>query len=114
MRADLIWLLNFLVLALNDTPWGQIAPQVIAAAATDDEARGVITSFMKDRLTSIEEVFAAAAERGEIPSTAPISDIAVTAVAAPYFRKLVAGLPIDETWLESHVDMLCALAGVSE
>jgi AcrR family transcriptional regulator len=46
LRADLSWLLGILVAALNETPWGAIAPQVIAAAATDQEARTVINEFI--------------------------------------------------------------------
>jgi hypothetical protein len=32
------------------------------------------------------------------------------AIAIPYFRKLVAGLPLDHEWLEVHVDLICSLA----
>ena len=48
LRADLTWFLGILMAALNETPWGQIAPQVIAAAATDQQARSVINDFMEE------------------------------------------------------------------
>ena len=32
------------------------------------------------------------------------------AIAVPYFRKLIAGLPLDEAWLKTHVDLICRLA----
>ncbi|WP_299775091.1 TetR/AcrR family transcriptional regulator [uncultured Tateyamaria sp.] len=111
LRADLTWLLNFLLIALNETPWGQVAPQIIASAATDDEANRVLTDFIGDRLTGVEEVFQAAVKRGEIPASAPIADLAILAVSAPYFRKMIAGLEIDVTWLDTHVTHLCTLAG---
>lgn len=114
LRADLTWLLNFLVIALNDTPWGQVAPQIVASAATDTDARDVLTGFIGERLIRVEEVFQAAVDRKEIPASAPISDLAVMAVSAPYFRKLIAGLDIDETWLASHVSLLCTLASLKE
>ena len=66
LRTDLTWIMGNLMTALNQTPWGQIAPQVIAAAATDRQARTVINTFMRDRFGNVEEVFAAAKSRGEI------------------------------------------------
>ena len=110
LRADLTWLLGILVNALNQTPWGQIAPQVIAAAATDQEARAVINDFMTERRASVRAIFAAAEARGEVPPGAPVEYLVQMAIAVPYFRKLIAGLPIDHEWLETHVDMICRLA----
>lgn len=110
LKADLIWLLSFLVTALNDTPWGQIAPQVIAAAAVDDEARTVINGFMSERIASVRAVFEAAERRGELTGGTEISYLVDLAISAPYFRKLIAGLSVDERWLEDHVDVICRLA----
>ena len=99
-----------LMAALNETPWGQIAPQVIAAAATDQEARNVINDFMKERIANVEAVFAAAEARGELPPGEPVRHLVEMAIAVPYFRKLVVGLPLDHNWLDSHVDFICCLA----
>ena len=110
LRADLAWLLGILLAALNETPWGQIAPQVIAAAATDREARTVINDFMRDRIASVEAVFAAAEARGELPPGVPVRHLVEMAIAVPYFRKLIVGAPLDEAWLASHVDLICRLA----
>lgn len=110
LRTDLTWLLNILMTALNETPWGQIAPQVIAAAATDDEARTLINDFMKDRIANVEAVFAAAEARGELPSGLPIRHLVEIAIAVPYFRKFILGASLDEDWLDSHVELICRLA----
>jgi len=110
LHADLTWLLGALVSVLNETPWGQVAPQVIAAAATDEEARAVINGLMKERKAIVEAVFAAAQKRGELQSGAPVGYLAEMAIAVPYFRKLIARLPLDHEWLESHVDLICQLA----
>ncbi len=110
LRSDLRWLLGILMGALNDTPWGQIAPQVVAAASTDEEARLVITEFMKDRFASVEAVFAAAVGRGEITADVPVDQLIELAVAAPYFRKLMRHEALDEDWLDRHVDLLCRIA----
>lgn len=110
LRADLTWLLSILVSALTETPWGQIAPQVIAAASTDSEARLVIGGFMNDRIASVEAIFIAAERRGEIKPNVPVRALVEMAISGPYFRKLVLGEPLDPAWLEAHVDMVCRLA----
>ncbi len=110
LRADLTWLLGILMAALNETPWGQIAPQVIAAAATDQDARAVINDFMKERRAIVEAVFAAADARGELIPGASVPNLVEMAIAVPYFRKLIAGLPLNYEWLEIHVDLICRLA----
>ena len=113
LRADLTWLLGILMTALNETPWGQIAPQLVAAAATDEQAHSVINDFMKERIASVEAVFAAAQSRGELPPGTPIRDLVEMAIAVPYFRKLIAGLPLDHEWLDTHVELICCLAEAS-
>ena len=114
LQADLSWILGILMAALNDTAWGQIAPQVISAAATDDDTRRVIDGFMSDRMSNVRAVFVAAEKRGELSPDAPIERLIETAIAVPYFRKLIAGLPLDHDWLESHVAILCELATQSD
>lgn len=113
LRTDLAWLLGILMSALNETPWGQIAPQVIAAAATDEEARAVINDFMEERVPTVIAVFRAAEERGELSPGVPVEYLAQAAIAIPYFRKLIAGLPLDHDWLDSHVEMICRFAETS-
>lgn len=110
LHADLVWLLGILMSALNETPWGQVAPQVIAAAATDQEARSVINDFMQERIASVEATFAAAEARGELSPNAPVRYLVEAAIAVPYFRKLIAGLPLDHEWLDAHVEWICRLA----
>lgn len=110
LRTDLTWILGLLLTALNETAWGQIAPQVIAAAATDEQARKVINDFMQDRISNVEAVFSAAEARGELKDGVPVRQLIEMAIAVPYFRKLIAGLPLDHDWLDLHVDMLCRLA----
>lgn len=110
LRTDLSRALSILMAALNETPWGAIAPQVIAAAATDPEARTVISEFMRERIASVEAIFAAAKARGELPPGVPVRNLIEMAIAVPYFRKLIAGLPLDQDWLDTHVNMICQLA----
>lgn len=113
LKTDLIWMIGKLVTALNETPWGKIAPQVIAAAATDEQSRELLERWIKDRKSDVESVFAAARARGELSERAPVEQLVEMAIAIPYFRKLVAGLPLSPEWLEVHVGMICKLAAGS-
>jgi len=110
LRADLTGTMGALMSALNETPWGQIAPQVIAAAATDEDARSVINDLMQERIAWVASIFEAAEARGELSPDAPVRDLVEIAIAVPYFRKFIAGLPLNQDWLDAHVDFLCRRA----
>ena len=110
LKTDLIWIIGHLMTALNDTAWGKIAPQVIAMAATEDQTRSLMSKWIVDRSGDVEAVFEAAKSRGELREGAPVKQLVEMAIAIPYFRKLVAGLPLDNEWLDNHVDMICSLA----
>ena len=70
----------------------------------------MINDFMKERISSVEAILAAAEARGELPPGVPVRDIVEMAIAVPYFRKLIVGSPLDQDWLDSHVDLICRLA----
>lgn len=110
LRTDLLVMLGNLLKALNESTWGQIAPQVVAAAAVDDEARVVLRNFMADRMESVNNVFTAAKSRGEIDPDLDVRPLIEAAIAVPYFRKLITGHTLDQSWLEEHVDLICRMA----
>ena len=110
LKADLAWMLERLMTALNETPWGKIAPQVIALAATDQQTRDLMNKWIEDRSRDVESVLVAAEARGELRENAPIQQMVEMAIAVPYFRKLVAGMELDQEWLATHVDLICSLA----
>ena len=110
LRADLTWAMGKLQTALNETAWGQVVPQVVSAAATDAQARAVIEGFMKDRIEGLESVFAAAKDRGEVRKDKNVRQVIEIAISVPYFRKLIAGLPLDQDWLKEHVEFILRLA----
>jgi AcrR family transcriptional regulator len=110
LRVDLTWLLGMLKDILNEAPWGQIAPQVIAAAATDREARILLNDLMEERIAIVEAIFVAAEMRGELRSDAPVRQLVEIVISVPYFRKFIAGTALDQAWVESHVDFICGLA----
>lgn len=110
LETDLTWMIGKLVTALNETPWGKIAPQVIAAAATDTQSRDLLKGWIEGRKGDVASVFSAARARGELSEGGPIDHLVEMAIAVPYFRKLVAGLELSPEWLEAHVALICSMA----
>lgn len=110
LNADLHWIIGRLMTALNETPWGKIAPHVIAAAATEAQTRALLGKWIADRSQDVRSVFEAAIARGEIGADAPVSQMIELAIAVPYFRKFVAGSELDRDWLDRHVALICEMA----
>jgi len=110
LRADLNWMLGILMDVLNETAWGQIAPQVIAAAATDQEACSLLNDLMAERMAGVEAIFTAAVKRGELPPGQSVRPLVEMTIAVPYFRKLINGAPLDQGWLDSHIELICSMA----
>lgn len=63
-----------------------------------------------DILWFVGAVFASAEARGELSPEAPVRDLVEMFIAVPYFRKFIAGAPLDQQWLDSHVEMICRMA----
>lgn len=55
-------------------------------------------------------MFAAADARGELAPDAAVEYPIQMAILVPYFWKLLAGLPIDHDWLDTHFYHTCRLA----
>ncbi len=110
LKTDLMWMIGHLMKVLNEAPWGRIAPQIIGMAATEDQTRELLRTWIDDRSSDVAAVIEAARDRGELRVDAPIQQLIEMAIAIPYFRKLVAGRSLDPEWLESHVDLICGLA----
>lgn len=110
LKSDLNWIIGRLMSALNDTVWGEAAPQIIAVAATEAQTRRFMSKWIEDRSANVEAVFEQARARGELREDAPVKQLVEMAIAIPYFRKLIEDLPLNAEWLDSHVNMICRLA----
>ncbi len=114
LHKDLKWILGTLVSALNESPWGKIAPQVIGTAALDDQTRALLHQWIEARSANVRSAFDLALERGEIRNDAPIEQLIEMAISVPYFRKCMSGQPLDDEWFDAHVGMICSFAGANE
>ncbi|MEM6440375.1 MAG: hypothetical protein AAF763_11870 [Pseudomonadota bacterium] len=110
LRADPKRMPTFLVMALAETRLGRHRSRGVVSAATNAEARTVIDRFMTDPIAGVDQVFAAVQARGEPPANAPVRHLAEASIAAPRFRKLIAGLPLDEARLDAQAGLIANLA----
>ena len=78
----------------------------MASAAVDVTSKDLLHAFVAERLTIAEQIIAAAKTRKEIPANSSAEDLLVLAVSPVYYRKLLAGLPLDQEWIARHIAML--------
>ena len=109
LKADVEHLIMGLIYALDNTDWGFVAPQLIAAAAIDPKMRKLLQEFILQRLKNSEPIVTAAIESGELDHDTNPTDFLILVVSPVFYRKLMAGLPLDTDWVESHVNALCNL-----
>lgn len=107
LEVDLEKLLQGLVAALEETRWGQVVPQLIAAAAVDATAKALLNSFIDRRLSIAEPIIKAARERGDIAPDTRSEDILTLVIGPAYYRHLIAGLTLGAGWVQRHVKSTC-------
>ncbi|MCX2963225.1 TetR/AcrR family transcriptional regulator [Gordonia aquimaris] len=113
VHADALTLLKEIWESLR-APW--VAP-LIAEATTQrsigatDEVRTVLTELLSSRYRHSKSIFERAIARGELPQSAN-PELLLEAMCGPvYYRGLVVGLPVDDAYLKSVVQLV--LSGFS-
>ncbi|MBL1437889.1 MAG: TetR/AcrR family transcriptional regulator C-terminal ligand-binding domain-containing protein [Rhodobacteraceae bacterium] len=109
LKADLYHLLSGLVSAIQNTEWGKIVPQLIAAAAVNKGSADLLHEFVQERLEVAEQIILAARRRGEYNSDITPENFLILIIAPVYYRFLLAGFPIDDDWIEGHVNSVSPL-----
>ena len=108
LKADVEHLIMGLIYALDNTDWGFVAPQLIAAAAIDLDMKELLQEFVLQRLKNSEPIVAAAIQSGELDHNTNPTDFLILVVSPVFYRKLMAGLPLDADWVKRHVESLCS------
>ncbi len=92
-------------------PWGRILPCVVGVASHDHDVRRALDAFGRARRAETAEVFARAAQRGEISSTIDPVEWSER-FAGPFFlRRLLTTDTIDDDFVEVQVIAICAGLG---
>ena len=108
LRDDMLGAMLGLGHALEDSTWGAMLPQLVAAASIDSDMRAIQNEHAEYHQSIDVEIIERAMARGEV---APDTDTAHAALLfhAPIFSRYLQGQPIDARWITSHVDKTVAL-----
>jgi AcrR family transcriptional regulator len=110
LRDDLRVLYTNLCAHANDTPMGDVLPQMIAASRVNPELRAAFQEFITERRKPTLALLARAVERGELPAGIDVDALSDLLGGAFFYRLLVSGGPIDDQLVEFVLDTV--LAGV--
>ena len=78
----------------------------MASAAVDVTSTELLHGFVAERLLIAEQIIVAAKTRNEITASASAEDLLVLTISPIYYRKLLAGLPLDQGWIARHIAMI--------
>jgi Tetracyclin repressor-like, C-terminal domain len=86
---------------------------VAAAGGHDSGLADASRRFWAERLSLASEIVKRAAARGEIPTPTDPALVVELVIAPIYFRLLMSGEPLNESFAQSLAEMVaaCALAG---
>lgn len=109
LAGDLRELAESLVRALSETDWGRVAPQLFAGAAVNDGMSVVLQRFIGARMAVARIVLDRARARGEVTSEVTVEDVAGLLMGPIYYRHVIARVPIDHDWVDTHADRVVRL-----
>ena len=110
MRDELEFLARELAASLESSEWAKALPSLIGAAHHDDALSGAQARFSEVRRELTSAIFARAAERGELMPGVDGHYLAELFAAPMFFRFLMSRQPLDEAFLQRHIDTLVAVA----
>lgn len=104
-RSDLESTLGNLVNILNSA----LGPALVEVAAIlqSGVAPGQTERFWESRRRLLAPMFDGAISRGELPPDVDRDELFAMAAGPIYFRKFIAGQPIDQSWVATVVDLVC-------
>ena len=104
LRTDLLQVFSHLGNLLSSEPTKCVAASFIAEAMRDPELAALHTKFTERRRAVSTTLIERAISRGDLPKTTDPAAMADDLAAPVFFRALILHQPIDQTWIESHVD----------
>ena len=104
LRTDLLQVFSHLGNLLSSEPTKCVAASFIAEAMRDPELAALHAKFTERRRAVSTTLIERAISRGDLPKTTDPAAMADDLAAPVFFRALILHQPIDQTWIESHVD----------
>ncbi len=98
--TDLLVLVKSVAANIGSEGGARRSRSIVAAAATSEQLAEAVYAFMNDRIERSEPIVERAVERGELPEGIDPRVAIEPAVGAVWFRLLLTGEPIDDTFVE--------------
>ncbi len=104
--------------ALNATPWGKLAAELVAASRQDPDLEDLLRRFVRTRLDVATPAIISAQQRGDITADLDPDYLLGLIVGPIYYRHLIARENLDDQWTTAHTDQIYAIltprAGMSD
>ena len=91
---------------LENSTWGAMVPQLVAAAATDPDLSDILRKGSDHYLRIDAGIIERAQERGEVASDIDSTHAALLFLAPIFYKYFIARHPVDGRWITSHVDAI--------
>lgn len=104
LRADLRALVGGLCEALGSSPWAALVPTLVDAAERDPQFAAVHHRFAAARSEPLREVVRRGVARDELPGDVDVEQVVELVSGPVFYRRLVAGAPVDRAYGEALVD----------
>jgi AcrR family transcriptional regulator len=109
LRSDLIAFVTELTDLITSDEFSQIAMALIVESHRDPAIAELHSRFLRGRQQFTIAAIERGIERGELPSTVDAPQMAADLAAPVFFRALIQHVPIDEAFIDQHVDRWLAI-----
>jgi AcrR family transcriptional regulator len=110
LGSDLRALSRAVLAAVGDPAIGAAFASIVAAAARDPAARGILSRFIDGRAATMSVLISRAAHRGEVPADTDAAEVIKTVTAQLYYRLFVAGEPLSQAAADRAAAIAAAAA----
>lgn len=108
VRGDLIAAMRGLAGTISSPPWSVLLPSLIVAAANNDRLADLHGTFTRRRRDATIAVIERGKARMQIADDADAAHLVDALAGAIIYRRLMTHEPIDDAYIEDHVDRLLA------
>ena len=104
LRRDLLAVLGELADRLGSPEIGPMMISLIAKARRDPQMTAVYERFASARMEQVRSILELAADRGDLPAGLDANQMTEDLVAPLFFRAFIRLAPLDESFLQAHID----------
>lgn len=106
--TDLTVLAKAVAVNISSVGGARRSRSIVAAAATSEQLADTLHAFMKRRMAQSEPIVERAIARGQLPADIDPRVVIEPVVGAIWFRLLLTGEPIDDTFVEAVTALVCS------